>query len=592
MLRLSEIAHLSIIRISRRLTERQLMVVLAILTGLLAGLGTYVFELLLHGIKHALVSWFPVDSAGWLFLVYPAIGIILATLFVRYLIKDNISEGVTRVLYAMSKTGSRIRGHNTYSSIVGGATTIGFGGSVGPEAPIVLTGAAIGSAVGQYMRLNYRNVTLLLSCGVAASLAAIFKAPITGVIFVLEILMLDITMGAILPLIIAAVSATTLTFFLRGFDPVIMVDVSNSFKLANIPMYAALGITCGLMSFYFKSVNMGIASWFSSLSTQWRRWMAGGVILGVLLFIFPPLYGEGYESFTLLMKGQTDLLFNNSLFYKWREIHWVVAAFLVFTLFFKVVAMASTNAAGGVGGTFAPSLFVGAFTGGAMAYICNTMLGMELPIMSFTLVGMAGVMAGVMNAPLTSIFLIAEISNGYGLFVPLMLVSSVAFGVGYYFDPYSVYTRKLSQKGELLTHNKDRSVMVFLDLGALIETDFHALGQRATLGEVVKLIAGQRRNIFPVLDDGGKLLGVVQLDDLRADMFDPGKYGEPIMRYMIQPPDKIMPNEQISSVLDAFEDQRVWMLPVVDKSGKYLGFISKSQILAAYRRKLMEISEE
>ncbi len=587
-----DIAYRSIILLSKRFTDRQLMIILAVLTGLLAALGTYVFESLLHGIKWALVSWFPVDSAGWLYLVYPAVGIILATLFVRYVIKDNISEGVTRVLYAMSKGGSRIRPHNCYSSIVGGATTIGFGGSVGPEAPIVLTGAAIGSNVGRFMRLNYRNTTLLLSCGAAAALAAIFKAPITGVIFVLEILMLDITMGAILPLIIATVTATSITFFLTGFDPVLPITAPPGFKLYNIPMYVALGITCGLMSYYFKSVNQRIGAWFSRMPRQLHKWIAGGAILGLLIFIFPPLYGEGYDGFIQLMKGDTDALFNNSLFYKYREVAWVVVVYLVMILFFKVVAMASTNAAGGVGGTFAPSLFVGAFTGGTMAFICNAWLGFDLPIISFTLVGMAGVMSGVMNAPLTSIFLIAELSSGYGLFIPLMTVSSISFAVGYYFDPYSVYTKKLHQSGELLTHNKDRSVLVFLDLNALVETDFHAIDEKATLGDLVKLISKMRRNIFPVLDKDGKLMGVVQLDQLRADMFDPAKYGTPIVHYMTQPPDKILPNEHIQSVLDAFEETRAWMLPVVDKGGRYLGFISKSQILAAYRHKLMEISEE
>jgi CIC family chloride channel protein len=592
MTRQFEILHRHLILFGKKLTERQLMIILAVLTGLLAGLGTYVFEWLLRGIKYALVSWFPIDGAGWLYLVYPAAGIILAALFVRYLIKDNISEGVTRVLYAMSKKSSRIRPHNCYSSIVGGATTIGFGGSVGPEAPIVLTGAAIGSNVGRIMRLNYRNTTLLLGCGAAAALAAIFKAPIAGVIFVLEILMLDISMTAILPLIIAAVSATTLTFILTGFDPVIQIDVLTRFKLENIPLYILLGVACGLMAYYFKAVNRRIGAWFSRMKHQRYKWIAGGITLGVLIFVFPTLYGEGYDSLVELMKGNTGALLNNSLFYRHRDTEWAVILFLGGTLVFKVVAMATTNAAGGIGGTFAPSLFVGAFTGGTMAYLCNTLLGMDLPMISFTLVGMAGVMSGVMNAPLTSIFLIAEISNGYGLFIPLMIAASISFAVGYYFDPYSIYTRKLYEQGEILTHNKDRSVLVFLDLEKLIETDFHSIDEKTTLGDLVKLISHQTRNIFPVLDPRGVLMGVVQLDDLRADMFDPGKYSTPISHYMIQPPDTIMPNEQISSVLDAFELSRAWMLPVVDKSRRYLGFISKSRILAAYRSQLVEISQE
>ncbi len=581
-----------ILRLSARLTDTQLMIVLAIVVGLLAGMGTYLFEMLLYYIKFALVSWFPKTSASLLYLVYPVVGIILASLFVRYVIKDNISEGVTRVLYAMSKTGSRIKAHNCYSSIVGGATTIGFGGSVGPEAPIVLTGSAIGSNVARVMGMNYRNTTLLLGCGAAAALAAIFKAPITGVVFVLEILMIDITAGSIIPLIIAAVSATSLVFFLNGFEPVLTVDVNSTFQLRNLPYYASLGVVCGLLSYYFKTVNGRIAGFFEKIQTPYKKWIAGGLIIGVLIFIFPPLYGEGYEAFTDLMHGNTDALFENSLFYAYRNITWVVILYLVAILFVKVVAMAATNAAGGVGGTFAPSLFVGAFAGASVALILNNVFGLELPIISFTLVGMAGVMSGVMNAPLTSIFLIAEISSGYGLFVPLMLVASLAFAIGYYFDPHSIYTKKLYQKGELLTHNKDRSVMVFLSLEKLMETDFHPIARTTTLGEVVGLIATIHRNIFPVVDDQGTLLGVVQLDDLRADMFDASKYDTPVERYMIPPPDTILINEQIASVLKTFEESKAWMLPVVDKKMKYLGFISKSRILAAYRQQLVEISEE
>lgn len=567
------------------------MMLLAVVTGLLAGMGAHLFELLLHFVKNSLVSWFPVTSASLLYLVYPAMGIILASLFVKYMVKDNISEGVTRVLYAMSKKGSRIKGHNCYSSIIGGAITIGFGGSVGPEAPIVLTGSAIGSNVSKFMRLNYRSTTLLLGCGAAAALAAIFKAPITGVIFVLEILMLDITISSIIPLLISAVTATSLVFFLSGFDPVLSVHVST-FELGNIPMYVALGVICGLLSYYFKSVNGRIAMAFSRISSQYKKWIVGGAVLGVLIFVFPPLYGEGYESFTNLMYGDIETLFNNSLFYQYRDVAWVVVIYLVAILFFKVIAMATTNAAGGVGGTFAPSLFVGAFAGGSVAFICNNFLGMDLPMVNFTLVGMAGVMSGVMNSPLTSIFLIAELSNGYGLFIPLMLVSSTSFAIGYYFDPYSIYTKKLHQKGELLTHNKDRSVLVFLDLRKLMETDFHKIDQQKTLGDIVKLISKAKRNIFPVIDEYGTLMGVVQLDDLRADMFDNQKYSTPIENYMIPPPDTIMLNEQVQSVLDRFEESKAWMLPVVDREGCYLGFISKSRILAAYREQLLEISEE
>lgn len=586
-----EIMYRYVLRITKRLTDRQLMMILAVVVGALAAIGTFIFETLLHWIKEGLVGWFSPDSASPMYLIYPVVGIILASLFVKYLVKDNISEGVTRVLYAIAKKGSRIKGHNCYTSIVGGATTIGFGGSVGPEAPIVLTGAAIGSNVGKFMRMNYKQTTMLLGCGAAAALAAIFKAPITGVIFVLEILMLDITMGAVIPLVLASVTATTLTFFLKGFDPVLEVMGVEGFQLANIPMYLVLGLSCGLVSFYFTAMNSKIAHWFEGMKTMYRKWIFGGLILGILLFVFPPLYGEGYEGFSDLMHGRIEELFNNSLFYEYRGVPWIIGLYLLGILFFKVIAMATTNAAGGVGGTFAPSMFVGAFAGGSIAFFANTYLGMDLPILNFTLVGMAGVMAGVMKAPLTSIFLIAELSNGYSLFIPLMIVTSVAFVIGYYFEPSSIYTKKLEKTGDIVTHNKDRSVMVFLNLKELLDTDFNEMPIESTLGDAVRIVARARRNTFPVVDDEGLLMGVVQLDDLRGDMFDQSKYQTPIDLYMMPPPDTILQHEQVQSVLDKFEQTKAWVLPVVDRDGRYLGFVSKSRILGAYRQQLVEISE-
>ena len=581
------------LRLTRRLSNRQMMMLLAVVVGMLAGIGTYLFEILLYAIKNGLTNWFPVDSAHFLFLIYPAVGIILATLFVKYIVRDNISEGVTRVLYAMSSRNSRIAAHNCWTSVVGGATTIGFGGSVGPEAPIVLTGAAIGSNIGRLARLNYKNSTLLLCCGAGAALAAIFKAPITGVVFVLEILMLDITAGSVIPLLISSVTATTMAFMLRGFDPILAVTLApqDAFELWQIPLFILLGMLCGLMAWYFTSMNSRVGNFFKGIDRQWKKWLWGGVILGVLIFIFPPLYGEGYEGFTALMHGKTETLFDNSLFYRFRGIDWVVILFIIATMFFKVIAMASTNAAGGVGGTFAPSLFVGAFTGATLALVCNMLFHWEVSVVSFTLVGMAGVMAGVMNAPLTSIFLIAELSNGYGLFIPLMITACISFAVNYWLDPDSIYTKQLRQKGELLTHDKDQSVFVFLKLDELMETDFLRIKENITLGDIVHIISTAHRNIFPVIDNFGRLLGVVQLDDLREDMFKPEKYGRPISDYMIQPPDKILEHESIMSVMEKFEDKHTWMLPVVDKKNRYLGFISKSRILNAYREQLVKIQQ-
>ncbi len=580
-------------RLTRRLNDNQIMMILAVVVGICAGLATYVFEVLLYAIKNGLTNWFPVDSAHFLYLIYPIVGVILATLFVKYIVRDNIAEGVTRVLYAMSQRDSNIARHNCWTSVVGGAATIGFGGSVGPEAPIVLTGAAIGSNIGRLVRLNYKHLTLLLCCGAGAALAAIFKAPITGVVFVLEILMLDITAGSVIPLLIASITATTMAFMLRGFDPILAVVLapSDAFELWQIPLYILLGGLCGVMSWYFTSMNAYIGGIFRKFDKQYKKWLLGGAILGVLIFVFPPLYGEGYEGLTTLMHGKAEELFNNSLFYRFSHIEWVVILFIVATMLFKTVAMAATTAAGGVGGTFAPSLFVGGFTGATLALICNALFHWNVPIVSFTLVGMAGVMSGVMNAPLTSIFLIAELSSGYGLFIPLMITACISFTVDYYLNPDSIYTKQLRQKGELLTHDKDQSVFVFLKLEELMETDFLRIKEGFTLGDIVHIIATAHRNIFPVIDNFGVLLGVVQLDDLRRDMFNREKYGNPISHYMIQPPDRILVHESIQSVMAKFDDKHTWMLPVVDKQGRYLGFISKSRILNAYRQQLVKIQQ-
>ena len=579
--------------ISRRLTEAQMMAILAVLVGLCAGIGAFIFNTLLHAITQSLTSWTPDETPLWFTLITPGIGIILATLFVKHIVKDGISEGVTRVLYAMSRTNSRIKGHNTWTSVVGGAVTIGFGGSVGPEAPIVLTGAAIGSNIGKLARLNYKNITLLLCCGAGAAVAAVFKAPITGVVFVLEILMLEITSKSIIPLLLASMTATITSLVFHGFSPIIAVSLTRSdmFQVEQVPLFIILGCFCGLMAFYFTSVNSKVGGFYKSVSKQWRKWLYAGITLGVLIFIFPPLYGEGHDSFGALMTGNTTTLFNHTLFHSWSSTDWFLIIYLIAVMLFKVIAMATTNAAGGVGGTFAPSLFVGAFAGATIAVVCQAVFGWDVSITSFTLAGMAGVMSGVMKAPLTAIFLIAELSNGYGLFIPLMIVSCISFAVNYSMDRDSIYTKQLRLRGELLTHDKDSSAFVFLRLDQLMETDFIRLRESLTLGDVVNIISNARRNIFPVVDTSGKLLGIVQLDDLRHDMFNRDKWSTSIMHYMIQPPDKVHEHEMIQSIMPRFEQSNTWMLPVVNKQNLYLGFISKSRILNAYREALVNVSQ-
>ena len=586
--------YIRFLELTKRFTSTQIMALLAIIVGVLAGLGTCLFELLLYGIKAGLTHWFPVEQSHFLFLFYPVIGIILASLFVKYVVKDNISEGVTRVLYAMSRKNSYIASHNCWTSVVGGATTIGFGGSVGPEAPIVLTGAAIGSNISRLAHLNYKNTTLLLCCGAGAALAAIFKAPITGVVFVLEILMLDLTSRTVVPLLISSITAAAVALTIRGFDPIIAISLTpdDAFRLNQIPLFVLLGIFCGLMSYYFTTVNARVGAFFKKIDSPYKKWLIGGAVLGILIYIFTHLYGEGYEGFMSLMHGNTTELFNNSLFYRFSQIDWVVILFIVGTMFFKVIAMASTNAAGGVGGTFAPSLFVGAFMGAITALVCNTLFGWNLSLVSFTLVGMAGVMSGVMKAPLTSIFLIAELSSGYGLFIPLMITACIAFAIDYYLDPDSIYTKQLRQNGELITHNKDESVFVFLRLDDLIQDDGVYIHPSQTLGDIVQIMSRERHDdYFPVLDNEKHLLGIVRLNDVREDLFNPQKYGNPITRYMLLSPDTILQHEQIQSVLRRFDENHVWVLPVVDKEKHYLGYISKSRIMTAYREQLVKISQ-
>ena len=578
---------------TRRISTRQQTLLLAVIVGLVSGGVTCIFEWLLGLIKESLTSWFPKEEVGWLYLLYPMVGIILASLFVRLIVKDDISEGVTKVLKAMSTNSSQIKPHNCYSSVVGGALTIGFGGSVGPEAPIVLTGAAIGSNIGKLVGLNYRSMTLMLACGVAAALSAIFKAPITGVIFVMEILLLDMSMTAIIPLIISSVTAVTLTFFVRGFEPMLSASTIGDLSFSHIPIYTLLAVLCGLMCYYFMSVNFRVKSLIDRLGRQWKKWLVGGLAIGVMIMLFPPLYGEGYGIFHHFMKGDVQAVFDNSGFYDFRENHWVVVAYLVAIMFVKAIAMAVTNASGGVGGTFAPSLFVGAFMGATVAYVGNTFFGADLSIAAFSLVGMAGLMSGVMKAPLTAVFLIAEISSAYQLFVPLMLVSSVSYVINRYLEPDSIYTKTLRKKGQLLTHDKDQAVSVVLSIRSLIETNIVSVGEYDTLGDmVVRVIPHTTRNIFPVLSSDGSLLGVVEFDRLRKDMFDHSKYPNSVQRYMITPPDTIYDGENASSVLEKFENTGAWNLPVVDKEGKYLGFVSKSRILTAYREKLKEMTQE
>lgn len=565
--------------------------ILAIIVGVAAGIAGHLLRECIYLIKQGLTSWADIEAANYLYFLYPMIGIAITVLFVKYWVKDDISHGVTRIFYAISRKESRIKPHNCYTSLLASSATIGFGGSVGAEAPIVLTGAAIGSTVGQFLRLNYKYITLLLGCGAGAAIAAVYKAPIAGFVFVIEVLMLELTFTSVVPLLLASVTAATTTYLLVDMQP-FFAGVNPTFVLRDIPFYAILGVIGGCVSYFFANTSMKLEGRIKSIKKKRYRVLIGGLILGGLIFVFPPLYGEGYEVITDLMTGRQAAIFDQSLFYEWRDTFGVIALYVVGILVFKVVAMTLTNASGGVGGTFAPSLFVGAILGYLFAIVCNHFFGLHLSVASFTLVGMATVMGGVMKAPITSMFLVAELTGGFVLFLPLMLASAIAFAVSYYFEPYSIYTKRLAVRGELLTHNKDENAMQFLNTRSLIEYDFETVPISGKLRHVIRAVEHTKRNVFPVVNQRGELMGVITMDDIRADMFDRDKYATPLTQYMSKAPERLLPDEPIRSVMEKFEQTRAWNLPVVDHEGHYIGFVSKSKLLTAYREQLTHMSEE
>jgi chloride channel protein, CIC family len=516
----------------------------------------------------------------------------LTLLFVKYIVKDKIGHGISRILYAISKRKSYLKGHNTWTSIVASTLTIGFGGSVGAEAPIVLTGSSIGSTLGRFFKLNYKNITLLIGCGAAGAVSGIFKAPIAGIVFVLEILMLDLTISSIVPLLISSVTAATVAYFLMGDRVLFTFDVVSAFNISNIPWYLLLGVISGLISLYFSKMTLFLEGSYEKIKNIYLRLILGGIVLGGLIYLFPPFYGEGYDTVMSLLKGNSDTVFSNNFFNHISDNFFVISLFLLGLVFLKVVASSSTNGAGGVGGIFAPTLFIGGINGFLFANIIKKYLGAELPDNRFVLVGMAGMMAGVMHAPLTAIFLIAEITGGYDLLIPLIITSTVAYITTRSFEKHSIYHVQLAKRGELITHDKDKAVLTFMNWKKEIETDLITLKPNDTLGDLIKAISKSKRNLFPVVDKYNILEGVVSLDDVREIMFQQELYDSVhVKELMTIPPSYIDKKENIETVMETFRKTGAWNLPVLD-NGYYVGFISKSRIFSTYRELLIEYSGE
>ncbi len=577
----------------RHIKERNFVVVLALVVGVLCGLAAQLLKYLIHLISHLLTSHINITGANFLFLVYPVVGIIIVTLFVQFVVKDNISHGVTRVLYAISRNKSRLKKRNMYSSLVASSITIGFGGSVGAEGPIVFTGAAIGSNIGQSFRMSPKILMLLVGCGAAAGIAGIFRAPIAGMLFTLEVLMIDLTGATVMPLLISSITGATVAYMLEGYTSEFFFSQSEPFHVSKIPYAAFFGIVCGFASLYFTRMMFMMESFFGRIKARWLKIVAGGSIMALLIFLFPPLYGEGYSSINTLLDGKYGDVLTGSFFYVDHNNVWMIAGFIGAVILMKVFATSATNGAGGVGGTFAPSLFMGALVGFLYAYLLNTIFdGVGISTKNFTLMGMAGVMSGVMHAPLMGIFLTAEMTGGYDLFLPLLIVSTLSYMTIKVFEPYSIYTMRLAKQGDLITHHKDKAVLTLLKVDNVIERDFKCVSPKMNLKEVVDIIATSNRNLFPVTDDDGKLVGVVLLDDIRNIMFRPDLYKKMhVTRFMSMPPARIEVTQPMEEVMRLFDKTNAWNLPVVD-NGKYVGFVSKSKIFNSYRRVLRHYCDD
>ncbi len=577
----------------RYIGENNFILIVAGVIGLIAGLAAVTLKTSVHAIQNFLARNTDFIGFDWFYITYPLIGILLTMLVAKYIFKESLGHGITQILYAISKNSSIIARAKMYSRMITSAITVGFGGSVGLEAPIVVTGSAIGSNVARFFHLNYKRRTLLIGCGSAGAVSAIFNSPITGVIFAVEVILTEVTISKFIPILIASVAGQLVTIVLLGEDILFSFRLVDGFRTSETLHYFGLGIVCGLISVYFTRIMYRVENAVKSIRSSVGRAVFGGMALAILILIFPPVYGEGYESIKQLLSGEASQVFESSFFSVFRDNTYLPVFLLTLVILVKPVATAITIGAGGSGGIFAPSLFMGGLTGFTLAYTINLLIpGANLSLSSFTLVGMCGVMSGVLHAPLTAIFLIAEITGGYQLFVPLMLVSAISFTTISYFEKYSLYTKSLIEKGDLIPYDKDLIVLSLLNISKLIEKDLLTIHPEQSLGDLTELVKKSKRNIFPVINEENELQGIVTLDDIRDIMFDQEKRDNVLIQAIMQkPPAYVSPHEKMQSVMNKFQLTQAWNLPVID-DGKYVGFVSKSRIFNAYRSKLIKQTQE
>ena len=579
------------------MSEHSYVLVLAVVVGLLSGLAAVALKTLVHysGVVVTRVGALTPLGGNVMMLVFPLVGIALTVLFVRYIVRGDIGHGLPSVLLAISRNEGRLPAKNMYTSLIASTLTVAFGGSVGLEAPIASTGSAIGSNIGRWIRLSPKSVRILLGCGAAGAIAGIFKAPFAGIMFVLEVFMFDLSATTALPLLISALVAATVAYFLMGTDVQFHFEVTQQFGLSQLPFYVVLGVFCALVSIYFLRTTDRVEQLFAGLKKPWVKVLVGGLVLGVLIYLFPPLYGEGYGMLTQLLHGDSSSLFVNTVYGSWSDNVLVVMLVLFLLIALKAVATAATIGSGGVGGTFGPSLIVGGLSGYFVAMVCNELGLPQQDTANFALVGMAAVMTGVMHAPFMATFLIADITGGYQLLVPLMVASAVTYLCVSPFERHSIYARKLAKKGDLLTHDKDASAWHLLDMSSLIETNFVIVRSGNTLRDLVEVIQTSRRNVFPVLSDDDKFLGVVVLDDVRKIIFRPELYDTVVVDDLMHPMsegDLVRSSDSLLDVVEKFRIGDRYNLVVVDDDDNYLGFLSRANTFSAYRRFISDTSDE
>jgi CIC family chloride channel protein len=581
-----------IIRLTHKIPSRQVMITLSIIIGFIVGLIAVLVKNLVHGIQGALTSGFDIDYAHFRYVFYPAIGIFATVIFVKYILRKPVRDGIPNVLHAISKQHGIIQPHNTFSSIISSALTVGFGGSVGLEGPTVVTGAAWGSNIGKLLGLNYKQIVSLVGIASAASLSAIFKAPIAAIVFALEIILFDMTMTALVPLLVSSIVAALTSYFFLGQDVLYPFEVVSKFKLAETPYYLLLGIFTALVSFYFIKLYVFTGKIFEVFNGWLTKLLIGASALGIIIFLLPSLYGEGYEAINDGLRGDMAFIFDSSIFYDFKDNMHIGILLLLALVLFKAVATSLTFRAGGIGGIFAPTLFIGTMAGLLFVKTMNYYGGVDLPVSNFALVGMAGLLAGVVHAPLTAIFLIVEITSGYEMMFPIMLVATTSYSLSRLLSTKSIYTIQLAKRGDMLTHNKDKSLLSMMTVHEHIETNFSKVNIEANLGELVQVIANSQRNVFPVVDNDDNFYGIIILDQIRHTMFQPELYETTMVKNLMFKPSKVVQlDDDMETVASKFQHSGKYNLVVLDGE-KYMGFISRANVFSHYREILKDISDE